>query len=957
MRMKTKLLFFICILLLLVCCRQQEQQLSLAGEWLVRLDPDDVGVKEQWYNQLFNEKLQLPGSLQEQGFGYDVDINTKWTGQVVDSAWFKAPEYEKYRRPGNIKVPFWLNPDKHYVGVAWYQKEVQVPFGWNVKTTVLELERTHWETTLFVDGKEIGKQDGLSTPHRYKLELQPGKRKFVIRVDNRVNIPVGINAHSVSDHTQSNWNGITGRLKLSTKPHFHIDDMQVYPDVDKKNINVKVHFNAKTNPGKVNLILQIETLTGEPVGQSVKYNFTPFSQTTAVYSDGSGLPAKVDVSPLNNELVFDAIVETDKNILLWSEHSPNLYRLKAVLETLDGKDERYTNFGFRQFKREGTRFQVNGKPIFLRGTLECCIFPLTGYPSMEREYWAKIYRTCKDFGLNHVRFHSWCPPEVAFDMADSMGIYLQVECAAWATIGNGQYLDKWLYAESDRILKEYGNHPSFCMLAYGNEPGGRNQVQYLSELVDYWQKKDNRRVYTGAAGWPYIENADYWNTPDPRIQAWGAGLRSIINAQPPRTNYDWAEIIRTNMPTVSHEIGQWCVYPNLNEIEKYTGVLKAKNFEIFKETLAEKNMADLAEKFLYASGRLQTLCYKADIEAALRTPGFAGFQLLDLHDFPGQGTALVGVLDPFWDTKGYVDGKEFSMFCNSVVPLVRFPKMIWLENETMEVPIEIANFGEKSVDNAPVVWTVTTSDGQLLKKGSFQKNVPLDNCIPVGNIDFAFNNIKEPRQLVVTVAIENTSVKNQWNIWVYPAKKPDIPNMPYITSTLDQTALEKLNNGENVLLTFPRGTVSPQKGGNIPVGFSSIFWNTAWTRKQAPHTLGILCDPAHPALSSFPNQGYSDYQWWDIVSHCDAMLMDDFPADFRPIIHLIDDWFTNRKLGILFEAKIGNGKLMVCSVDLQKDIDKRPAAAQFRQSILEYMASEQFNPEKEVNIDLIKELF
>jgi len=297
------------------------------------------------------------------------------------------------------------------------------------------------------------------------------------------------------------------------------------------------------------------------------------------------------------------------------------------------------------------------------------------------------------------------------------------------------------------------------------------------------------------------------------------------------------------------------------------------------------------------------------------------------------------------------------MFCNAIVPLIRFPKMIWLNNEKMNVPVEFANFSEKPVANAAITWTITTSEGQQLKKGSFNKPLPLNNCIPVGSIEFAFDEIKEPKQLTVSVQIENTSVGNQWNIWVYPAKKQVVQNMPFITSKLDLAAMEKLNKGENVLLTFPQGTVSPQKGGNVQVGFSSIFWNTAWTRKQAPHTLGILCNPGHPALSLFPNKGYSDYQWQDIASHCDAMIMDDFPADFRPIIHLIDDWFTNRKLGILFEVKVGKGKLMVCSVDLQKDIDKRPAAAQFRQSILEYMSSGRFNPEKEVNIDLVKGLF
>lgn len=166
-----------------------------------------------------------------------------------------------------------------------------------------------------------------------------------------------------------------------------------------------------------------------------------------------------------------------------------------------------------------------------------------------------------------------------------------------------------------------------------------------------------------------------------------------------------------------------------------------------------------------------------------------------------------------------------------------------------------------------------------------------------------------------------------------------------------------MNNGESVLLLSPKGKVRADKGGDIAVGFSSIFWNTAWTRGQAPHTLGVLCDPQHPALASFPNEGYSDYQWWDIVSDCDAMILDEFPADFTPIVYLIDDWFKNRRLAILFEAKVGKGKLIVCSAGLNKDAQKYPAAAQFKQSILEYMTSGSFNPTQEVQSDQLKELF
>ena len=927
---------FIACVFMIGCTVDQDKPVNLSGEWLIRLDPDDAGISQKWANTTFNDRIILPGSLQEQGLGNDIDVNTKWTGDVVDRAWYDKPEYEKYRQKDNIKVPFWLNPEKHYVGVAWYQKEIDVPTGWKNKAVFLEMERTHWETTLFVDGMEQGRLDGLSTPHRYELSsLKPGKHIITLRVDNRVNIPVGVNAHSVSDHTQSNWNGIVGNISLIPKPGMYIDDLQIYPDVANKNIAVRLYMKGKAPAGKVNVSMQIETLDGILTGSPYNFNF--------------------DIA--DNETILSATVNAGDDILLWSEHSPDLYRLKTVVTTPDDIEERYTNFGFRDFKKAGTRFHVNGQPIFLRGTLECCIFPLTGYPATDNEYWTKIFRACKEFGLNHVRFHSWCPPEAAFNVADRMGIYLQVECAAWTTVGAGGYVDKWFYAEGDRILKEYGNHPSFCMLAYGNEPGGRNQVQYLSDLVDYWQKKDPRRVYTSAAGWPYIENADYHNSPDPRIQAWGQGLNSIINAQSPRTDFDYEEVIKKDMPTVSHEIGQWCVYPNFEEISKYTGVLKAKNFEIFKETLENNYMGDLADDFLFASGKLQTLCYKADIEAAMRTPGFAGFQLLDLHDFPGQGTALVGVLDPFWETKGYVEGKEFSMFCNKTVPLVRFPKMVWLNNERMNVPVEFAHFGESPISNAAIEWTISNRDNNVIGQGSFTKDLPLGNCIQAGNIDISFDVIKEATQLAVSVKIKDTDIENSWNIWVYPAQKSTVEKMPYITSAFDNNVINRLNNGESVLLVSPKGSVAPQKGGDVAVGFSSIFWNTAWTRGQAPHTLGVFCSPGHPALASFPNDGYSDYQWWDIVTDCDAMIMDDFPGDFMPIVNIIDDWFKNRRLGLIFEAKVGNGKLIVCSSGLSRDKEKYPAAAQFKQSLLEYMSSDKFDPEYELNPELIRSLF
>ena len=908
------------------------QTISLAGKWRFKIDTEDIGIDQRWYTTKFKQKIQLPGSLQEQGYGLDVDEQTPWTGLVVDKSWYTAPEYASYRKKGNVKVPFWLNPDKHYVGVAWYQCEVSLPDTWVDSPLLLSMERLHWGSTVYWDGRKIGESNALQVPHRYEInEPKAGKHLLTVRVDNREIIPVGNNAHSISDHTQSNWNGITGSITLEKKPSVYLDDVQLYPDLEQKQVQVKLTFRGADKEAV--LSLQAFDQQGQPVSMMKEEKIAASAEPVSI------------TLPL------------DKTVKYWSEFAPEVYTLKVKLTSSPTEtDVKNIDFGLREFKAHGTRFAVNGIPVFLRGTLECCIFPLTGYPATDDAYWKKIYTACKDYGLNHVRFHSWCPPEAAFRMADRMGIYLQVECGGWATLGDGGPQDQWFYQEADRILKEYGNHPSFCLMNYGNEPSG-NHIPYLTGFVDYLKQKDNRRVYTSAGGWPYLPNADYWNAPDPRIQGWGQGLNSLINAKAPTTDFDYWSKIRKDMPTVSHEIGQWCVYPDFKEISKYTGVLKAKNFEIFQATLGQHHLGDLADEFLFASGRLQTLCYKADIEAALRTPGFAGFQLLDLHDFPGQGSALVGVLNPFWESKGYVEGEEYRMFCNKTVPLARFPKMIYLNNEKMKVPLEFAHFGAEPLSSARIYWNLKDKAGKVLHAGRWSKDLPVDNSIWVGNMEYDFTSIQKPETLVLTAGIEGTDIKNSWNLWVYPSKAEKVVDMPYITHRLDQKAIDKLNQGENVLLCAARGSVRPEKGGNVKVGFSSIFWNTAWTRKQAPHTLGIYCDPKHPVFSSFPTEKYSDYQWWEIVSDCEALVMDDFPANYRPLIHLIDDWFTNRKLGLLFEAKVGNGKLMVCGADLLKDDTRKAARRQFKHSILQYMASEAFNPVTVLGIEEIQNLF
>lgn len=934
---------FLILTALYACKQEKELFIDLSGEWNVSLDQEDLGLRELWYKTQLTDAITLPGSLAENSMGDNISLSTIWTSQIVDSAWYKDEKYAKYRENGNIKTPFWLQPEKRYVGPAWFQKEVMIPENWSNKHLILSLERPHWETMLWIDDQEIGMQNSLATAHTYHLNspLEPGKHILTIRVDNRIKeVNPGINAHSVSDHTQSNWNGLVGELRLLATPLVFIETLAVFPDV--KNSIVKAEMKIRNNSG-LNQECTIKLQSTE-VGTGVKQE--ELVQNFSM-KDGEETTSITMLYPMG------------ESPALWDEFNPNLHQMNVQLLSAEGQYFKQINFGMREFKAEGSRFTINGRPLFLRGTLECAIFPKTGYPACDMDYWLKMLSTVKAFGLNHMRFHSWCPPEAAFNAADELGVYLQVECSSWAnsgsSLGDGLPIDLWLYEEAERILEAYGNHPSFCMMAYGNEPAGVNRAEYLDAFVSHFKEKDSRRVYTGGAGWPPIEAADYLNEPDARIQRWGEGLNSIINKSAPQTTFDFRNIIdQVAKPYVSHEIGQWCVYPNFKEIGKYDGVLKALNFEIFQETLEESGLGHLADSFLLASGKLQSLCYKAEIEAALRTPHMAGFQLLDLHDFPGQGTALVGVLDPFWEEKGYITAGEYSRFCNKTVPLVRFQKRVFSSSETFEAEVEVAHFGSEVLSDPDIQWKVRSREGNIIAEGFFkQEALSLDNNQPLGSIQFKLDQITDPEKLNLEVSVNQFS--NDWDFWVYPNMQVGINQGDiHITDKLDQASIEVLKDGGKVLWTLQPNTLAPDFGGDIEVGFSSIFWNTAWTRGQAPHTLGILCNPDHPALTAFPTEYHSNWQWWDAMHHGQAINLNKFENKITPIVRVIDDWFENRSLGLVFEAKIGDGKIIISGTDLLSDLETRLEAKQLLVSLKNYMSSSAFLPEMEISIDELK---
>ena len=915
----------------------QNHSVSLSGKWAFQIDREDKGIREEWFNKTLNDRINLPGSMPEKLKGDDVTVRTRWTGSLYDSSYYFNPYMEKYRIDGQVKLPFFLTPDKHYVGVAWYQKRVTVPDSWKGERVVLFLERPHIETTVWINRQEVGMQNSLCVPHVYDLTsyVTPGKSYLVtIRVDNRIKeINVGPDSHSITDQTQGNWNGIVGKIELQSTPKVFFEDIQIYPDLAGKKALVRMNVRASSSVnGEI-------TLSAKSFNTDVNHEIAPVYQTVTVRKGDN---------------LFEMELPMGQDFLIWDEFSPALYRLTATLKNGKQIETKQIQFGMREFTINGKWFYINGRKTMLRGTVENCDFPLTGYAPMDVASWERVFRICRSYGLNHMRFHSYCPPEAAFIAADLVGFYLQPEGPSWPNhgpkLGNGQPIDKYLMDETIALTKAYGNYASYCMLACGNEPSG-HWVNWVSKFVDYWKTADSRRVYTGASvggSWKWQPHNQY------HVKAGARGV-TWAKRQPESMSDYRAKIDTVRQPYVSHETGQWCVFPDFNEIRKYTGVNKARNFEIFRDILEDNDMGGQAHDFMMASGKLQAICYKHEIEKTLRTPDYAGFQLLALNDYSGQGTALVGVLNVFFEEKGYINAAEFRRFCSPTVPLARIPKFVYTNDESFHADIEIAHFGATPLREARTIYTVKDDYGKVYAHGTVgSSDIPIGNLFSLGSVDLDLGAIDTPQKLNLEICIENTSAVNDWDFWVYPAHVELAEGDVYTTDTLDEQAISVLEQGGNVLITAA-GKVS--YGKEVVQHFTPVFWNTSWFKMRPPHTTGIFLNEYHPLFKEFPTEYHSNLQWWELLNKAQVMQFTDFPDDFQPIVQNIDTWFISRKIGVLFEANVLSGKLMMTSMDITSQLEKRVAARQLHKAILDYMNSDNFRPSTIVPVERVQELF
>jgi beta-galactosidase len=716
------------------------------------------------------------------------------------------------------------------------------------------------------------------------------------------------------------------------------DDVSVYPDYITRSALIRIN---------------VKNISGSPRTCSINIKKT----INLNCSDNSRYPKISDDIAFNADIgtggeVLEYSLQLGENASFWDEFNPALHKLDiALVLNPDGEiyDVKTVTLGLRNITTKGRSFLINGKSISFRGTNDAGCFPLTGFPATDIAEWRRIMSICKEWGLNHIRYHSWCPPDAAFVAADEVGVYLQVECGMWNYFTTGGAIENQLHVETDRILKAYGNHPSFLMLSSGNEPHGKYKPCVKNWVAKY-REMDSRHLYCAQSGWLWpspdesLDATDYFYTCS-RGEGRMRGIRGWFGK-------DYSEYIEDlEAPFLCHELGQHCAYPDFSIIDKFTGYLRAGNYEIFKHSLEKHKMLHKNVDFVNASGMLQAAAYKEEVEANLRTYGYSGFSLLDLHDYLGQGSALVGLLDAFWEEKPYIGPEQFRRFCAQVVPLARIYKVVYTASETFSADLEFACYYKEDLLDATIYWKIVDEGGKVFIDGRFDKrDIRTGRNTFIGKIVADLGCLKTPSSYKLVVGVEDTSVENDWKFWVYP-DKINFSSLKRVKVTKSFTeAISLLKDGERVLFLPPSESIGYN---SPPLSILPPFWNTQMGPKWS-RNLGLWCDTSHLALSEFPTSCGMEWQWNEIVENARGINIEALPDEVEPFIWPIDDWNRNYKLALAFECNVYSGRLMVCSAELQRDLDKRPAARQLLYSILRYMDSDNFKPMVEVTEEQLK---
>ena len=947
-------------------------KILLDGSWHVELEDGTTG------------QMDLPGTLDENGIGHrDVGAN-QWH---PDAALGNAEE--EIEKDAPIATRF---TRRHtYEGKARISRRIKIP-EYGMERLFVRVERAR-ALRLFVDGAEscIFRQGTLSTPYIFELTgVTPGEHEFTFLSDNSYpGMPKTAICYSsaATDETQTNWNGILGECSMYTRPQNFIDSLRVYPRAVKKeeknkadsyviDVCVELAPGAKEILIDAKMVLQSETLAAG--------NLENTQKLTEIFGCAGENLMETGAEAQENQKTVEIWFRNlplRENVKLWDEAEGNLYEMAAILDSGmaaeygdDIVDECQIRFGIRSFGDNGSgRLALNGRTIFLRGEANCAEYPETGHPPMTIPEWKEMLLKYRSYGINFVRFHSHCEPEAAFAAADELGMLLQPELSHWDPKDAFGTEESYRYyrAELVDLLKTYANHPSFVMLTLGNELQAQDEGrERMRELVRTAKRMDPTRLYANGSNAFYGEEgcdpeSDFYTSQsckDVVIRGTFSGMRGYLNENYPSADrtYDeaMAEIRKEyQKPVFSFEVGQFEVLPDFEELESFHGISDPVNLKLIKKRVEERGLLPTWEKYVEATGELSRLAYREEIEAAMRTRELSGISLLGLQDFPGQGTALVGMMNSHLEPKPYdfARPERFREFFQECRILVKLPHYTYEAGERLIAEVEAANFGKRNIEGV-FCWTLAgkksvSENGNCEPAEIKSKNTVIATgedteitiCRPgsyteVGSLDIPLDFVEKNTALTLKVRIGDSI--SAYPIWVYRKTTPVCPENVYETRAFDVKTREILQNGGRVYLSPDADKESLPN--SIKTQFTTDFWSVG-TFADQEGGMGQLIDTEHPIFKEFPTDFHTDWQWWIMATKRAVIL----PHPMKTIITEMDSYAFLRPMAQMIEFRCLKGKVLLSTMELHKS-QQYPEVRALQASIYTYLSGENFEPAEEI---------
>ena len=942
------------------------------GKWHVVLEDGTTG------------QMDLPGTLDENGIGHrDVGANQWHPDAVLGNA---EGEIDK-----DAPIATRFTRRHTYEGEARISRKITVPdYGTDRLFVLAERARA---LRLLVDGEAcaVFRQGTLSTPYIFELTgAAPGEHEFTFLSDNSYpGMPKAAICYSsaATDETQTNWNGILGECSMYTRPQNFIDSLRVYPRAVKKeeknkaggyvlDVCVELAPGAKKVYKDAKIILQSEALAAGELEDTQ-------TLTEIISYSGEGLAeagTDKEENPKTMEIWFRDL-PLRENVKLWDEDEGNLYEMAVTLDNgMSAEDkggstaECRTRFGIRSFGDNGSgRLALNGRAIFLRGEANCAEYPETGHPPMTIPEWKEMLLKYRSYGINFVRFHSHCEPEAAFAAADELGMLLQPELSHWDPKDAFGTEESYRYyrAELVDLLKTYANHPSFVMLTLGNELQAQDEGrERMRELVRTAKRMDPTRLYANGSNAFYGEEgcdpeSDFYTSQsckDVVIRGTFSGMRGYLNENYPSADrtYDeaMAEIRKEyQKPVFSFEVGQFEVLPDFEELESFHGISDPVNLKLIKKRVEERGLLPTWEKYVEATGELSRLAYREEIEAAMRTRELSGISLLGLQDFPGQGTALVGMMNSHLEPKPYdfARPERFREFFQECRILVKLPHYTYEAGERLIAEVEAANFGKRNIEGV-FCWTLAgkksvSENGNCEPAEIKSKNTVIATgedteitiCRPgsyteVGSLDIPLDFVEKNTALTLKVRIGDSI--SAYPIWVYRKTTPVCPENVYETRAFDVKTREILQNGGRVYLSPDADKESLPN--SIKTQFTTDFWSVG-TFADQEGGMGQLIDTEHPIFKEFPTDFHTDWQWWIMATKRAVIL----PHPMKTIITEMDSYAFLRPMAQMIEFRCLKGKVLLSTMELHKS-QQYPEVRALQASIYTYLSGENFEPAEEI---------